>query len=73
MPKVIARNLSVGMSIKNVHPIPEQDTDITLTNTMFVAGKSPELDQIAFECKYGWSYLYCSQEVELAANHRIAN
>lgn len=68
MPKILARHLSAGMSIQNVHPNPQQDVVIQVTRTSFVAGKAPELDQIAFECKYGWSYLYCDQEVELAGS-----
>ena len=63
---ISARRLSVGMRIKNIHPDPRLDEFITITNTVFEAGAKPELDQIGFECKYGWSMLYCNETVELS-------
>jgi len=56
-----ARDLMVGMEIKNIYPNPDQKDVVSIQSVNFLSGKTTETDQVAFECEYGWAYLYASQ------------
>lgn len=60
-----ARDLMVGMEIKNIYPNPDQKDVVSIQSVNFLSGKTTETDQVAFECEYGWAYLYANEDLEL--------